>query len=165
MLLADRLFFAAMIIIPLLITIAAGYALRYEKLNTIPLAVVDEDMSDSSRLLLDRLDEKEGISLTRTDRENAMEMLENYEAEQVYIISEGFEDSMLKGESEGLLEMYSSPSSYSEGFTREVVAAEAIRIIMTNTAADNVLQKYEELEIEKGSGFREEVTAYADTGK
>lgn len=163
MLLADRLFFAAMIIIPLLITIAAGYALRYEKLNTIPLAVVDEDMSDSSRLLLDRLDEKEGISLTRTDRENAMEMLENYEAEQVYIISEGFEDSMLKGESEGLLEMYSSPSSYSEGFTREVVAAEAIRIIMTNTAADNVLQKYEELEIEKGSGFREEVTAYADT--
>lgn len=163
MLLADRLFFAAMIIIPLLITIAAGYALRYEKLNTIPLAVVDEDMSDSSRLLLDRLDEKEGISLTRTDRENAMEMLENYEAEQVYIISEGFEDSMLKGESEGLLEMYSSPSSYSEGFTREVVVAEAIRIIMTNTAADNVLQKYEELEIEKGSGFREEVTAYADT--
>lgn len=163
MLLADRLFFAAMIIIPLLITVAAGYALRYEKLNTIPLAVVDEDMSVSSKLLLDRLGGKEGISLTRTDRANAMEMLEDHEAEQVYIISEGFEDSILKGESKGLIEMHSSPSSYSDGFTREVVAAEAIRIIMTNTAADNVLQKYDELGIEKDSGFREEVTAYADT--
>ncbi len=163
MLLADRLFFAAMIIIPLLITVAAGYALRYEKLNTIPLAIVDEDMSGSSALLLDRLDGKEGISLKRSGRENAKEMLENNEAEQVYIITAGFEDSILKGESEGLIEMYSSPSSYSEGFTREVVAAEAIRIIMANTAADNVLQKYEELGIEKDGGFREEVTAYADT--
>lgn len=163
MLLADRLFFAAMIIIPLLITIAAGYALRYEKLNTIPLAVVDEDMSGFSKLLLERLGEKEGISLTRTDRESAMEMLENYEAEQVYIISRGFEESIMRGESEGLIEMYSSPSSYSEGFTREVVAAETIRIIMANTAVENVLQKYKELEIEKDTGFRGEVAAYADS--
>lgn len=163
MLLADRLFFAAMIIIPLLITIAAGYALRYEKLNIVPLAVVDEDMSESSELLLERLEGKEGISMTRTGRERAMEMLEDYEAEQVYIISEGFEESIMRGESEGLIEMYSSPSSYSEGFTREVVAAEALRIIMANTAADNVLKKYEEMGIETDSGFREEVKAYADT--
>lgn len=162
MLLADRLFFAAMIIIPLLITIAAGYALRYEKLNTIPLAIVDEDMSDSSELLLDRLAAKEGISLTKTDRGSAMEMLEDNEAEQVYIISAGFEASILNGESEGLIEMHSSPASYSEGFTREVVAAEAIRIIMANTAANNVLLKYEELGIERGSGFREEITGYSD---
>lgn len=163
MLLSDRLFFAAMIIIPLLITIAAGYALRYEKLNTIPLAMVDEDMSESSELLLDRLAGKEGISLTRTDRESSMKMLENNEVEQVYIISSGFENRVLKGESEGLIEKFSSPSSYSESFTRELVAAEAIRLIMANTAANNVLQKYEELGIRKGSGFREEVTAYADS--
>ncbi len=162
MLLADRLFFAAMIIIPLLITIAAGYALRYEKLNTIPLAVVDEDMSSSSELLIDRLAGKEGISLTRTDRESAMKLLEDNEAEQVYIIGKGFENSILTGKSEGIIEKYSSPSSYSESFTRELVAAEAIRLIMANTAANNVLQKYEELGIRKGNGFREEVTAYAD---
>ncbi len=162
MLLADKAFFASMIIIPLLITVAAGYALRYEKLDTVPLAIVDEDMSDSSKLLLDRLEGKEGVTLTRIDREGAMEMLENSEAEQVYIISSGFENSMLEGEGNGLIEMYSSPSSYSEGFTKEVVAAEAIRLIMTNTAANNVVRKYNDLGIELAEGFREEVTSYAD---
>ncbi len=162
MMLADKLFFAAMIIIPLLITVAAGYALRYEKLNTVPVAVADEDMSGSSSLMIDRLAAKDGISLIMADRDRAGEMLENNEVEQVYIVKEGFEESIEQGINEELIEMYSSPSSYSADFTREVVAGEAFRIIMASMAANDVTEKYAELGIEKGSGFREEVAAYAD---
>ena len=98
MMLADKLFFAAMIIIPMLITVAAGYALRYEKLNTIPIAIVDEDMSGSSRLLADRLEGKEGISLILADRDEAGKMLENSQVEQVYIIKPGFGEALKRGE-------------------------------------------------------------------
>ena len=94
MMLADKLFFAAMIIIPLLITVSAGYALRYEKLNTIPVAMVDEDRSISSSLLMDRLTGKEGIDLVITDREKAEKMLENSQVEQIFIIKPGFAGSI-----------------------------------------------------------------------
>lgn len=163
MMLADKLFFAAMIIIPMLITVAAGYALRYEKLNTIPVAIVDEDMSSSSQLLTDRLKEKEGITLHVTGREEAERMLENSEVEQVYIIRPGFGKAIENGESDGLIEVYSAPSSYSADFTREVVAGEAFRLIMNNAAANEVTGKYDELGIDMGSGFRDEVIAYADS--
>lgn len=59
--------------------------------------------------------------------------------------------------------MYSSPSSYSAGFVREVVAGEAFRLIMNNLAANSVTSKYDELGIDKGSSFRDEVIAYSDS--
>ena len=136
MMLADRLFFTAMIIIPVLITVSAGYALRYEKLNTIPVAVVDEDQSSSSVLLADRLKGREGITLFIVGGEEAEKMLENNEVEQVFVIRQGFGESLKRGESDGIIEMHSSPSSYSAGFTREVVAGEAIRLVMNSMAAN-----------------------------
>ena len=160
--LADKLFFAAMIIIPLLITVSAGYALRYEKLNTIPVAMVDEDRSISSSLLMDRLTGEEGIDLLYRQGKSR-EMLENSQVEQIFIIKPGFAGSIERGESDGLIEMYSSPSSYSADFTREVVAGEAIRIIMNSMAANDVISKYSELGMDMGSDFRDEVEAYADS--
>jgi ABC-2 type transport system permease protein len=125
--------------------------------------MVDEDRSISSSLLMDRLTGKEGIDLVITDREKAEKMLENSQVEQIFIIKPGFAGSIERGESDGLIEMYSSPSSYSADFTREVVAGEAIRIIMNSMAANDVISKYSELGMDMGSDFRDEVEAYADS--
>lgn len=162
MMLGDKLLFSAMILIPLMITIAAGYSFRHEKLDIIPVAVVDEDGSEYSSLLLERLSGKEGLALITTDRETAAALLEENEAEQVFIIQKGFEEAIRKGVSEGLIELISSASSYSAGYTSEVVAGEVIRIVTANMAANNVTEQYEELGIAKGSGFWDEVYAYAD---
>lgn len=158
----DRLFFAAMVLIPLLIMVAAGYALRYEKLEIIPVAAVDEDGSGYSALLLERLSKKEGMGLYVVNREKGLSMLDGSEVEQVFIIKEGFEDAVKNGESEGLIDLVSSPSSYSSGFTQEIVAGETLRLMTANMAANSVAEQYKELGIKKGSGFREEVAAYAD---
>ena len=162
MMLCDKLLFLAMILIPLMITVAAGYSFRHEKLDVIPVAVVDEDASEYSSLLLERLSGKEGLSLITTDRETAAALLEDNEAEQVFIIQKGFEESVRKGVSDGLIELVNSASSYSAGYTSEVVAGEVIRILTANMAANNVTEQYEELGIEKGSGFWDEVYGYAD---
>lgn len=162
MMMSDRLFFAAMIIIPLLITLAAGYALRYEKMDTIPIAVVDEDMSDNSVLLLERISRKEGIQLKIANQKEAVEMLENYQVEQVVVIGKGFGESVRQGVSEGLIDLINSPSSQSAGFTQEVVASEAMRLITANMAANNVEQQYQELGITIESGFKAKVAAFAD---
>ena len=162
MMMGDKLLYSSMILIPLMITVAAGYAFRYEKMDTVPVAIVDEDVTEYSMLLLDRLSGKEGLSLNRTDRETAAAMLEDSKVEQVFIIQKGFEEAIHNGDSDGLIELVSSASSYSSGYTSEVVAGEVIRIVTANMAANNVTEQYAELGIEKESSFRDEVYAYAD---
>lgn len=163
MMMGDRMFFLAMILIPLLIMVMSGYALRYGKLGVIPVAAVDEDCSEYSGLLLDRLSKKEGLMMYIVSRENGMKMLEDSGVEQVFAIREGFGEAVLKGESEGLIDLISSSYSYSSGYIREVVAGEVIRLVMANSAANNVAEQYRILGIDKGSGIRDEAARYADS--
>jgi ABC-2 type transport system permease protein len=162
MMMGDRLFFSAMVIIPLLITVVAGYALKYEKLDVIAVAAVDEDNSGYSGLLLERLSGKEGIGLYITEHKSALELLERGKAEQVFIIKKGFEDAVKRGESKGLLELLSAPSSYSADFTREIVSGETIRLVTDNMAANSVEAQYGKLDIKQSGSFRNEVLAYTE---
>lgn len=163
MMLGDRLFFTAMVILPLFITIAAGYALRYEKLNIIPVAFVDEDKTASSAQLLERIGAKEGFRVLTADRAAAMAMLEGNKAEQVFIIKAGFEERVKSGDKKELIDIVTSPSSYSASFTSEVVAGEVMRLITGNMAADWVTDEYKKLGKAIDSGFRDEITAYNDS--
>lgn len=162
MMICDRLLFVAMIVIPLMITFVSGYAIRYEMLDIITAAAVDEDGSDYSALLLERISCKEGLSLNLTVRENGFKMLENNEVEQVFIIKRGFGEAVRKGDNEGLIELTSSPLSYSSGFIQEVIAGEVMRLVTSNSAANSVVELYEEYGIDKDAGFRSEVIQYAD---
>lgn len=163
MMAADRLFLAAMVLIPLLITVATGYALRYEKLNIIPVAFSDEDNTQSSRTLLERLSGKEGLDIRLTGREDALKMLENGEVEALFIIREGFEEKVAGGNGEETIEMVRSPSSYSADFLSELVAGEAMRFIANNIAADWVAKQYGKLGRPVDDELRSDVIRYADS--
>lgn len=163
MMLGDRMFFAAMIVIPLLITLMTGYALRYEKMNTIPVAFVDEDKSSYSITLMERISQKPGFRLEQTDRKEALSLLENGRVEQVFIIGAGFEERIRSGENKGLIDLIQSPSSYSAGFTAEVVAGEVIRFVTGHMAADWVEDQYVKLKKDRAAGLQEEVLARVDS--
>jgi ABC-type multidrug transport system permease subunit len=158
--LSDRLFFTAMIIIPLFITIATGYALRQEKLGTIPIAFVDEDLSSYSTELIGRMSEKDGLRVLVVQRDEALSLLEGGKVEQVFVIKAGFEESIKNGESRELIDLVNSPASYSAGYTGEVAAGEAIRLITDNMAADWVANQYKKLGKPAGEALREEVIKY-----
>lgn len=160
MMFCDRLFFAVMVILPLFITIAAGYALRYEKLNLIPIAVVDEDASGYSTKLLQRLSVKEGLKVFPVDRGKALLMLEGNKVEQVFIIKTGFEDRIRSGDSKELIDVVASPSSYSSSFTSEIVAGEVMRFITGDLAAEWVLKEYQENGKQVEKGLRDEILRY-----
>lgn len=163
MMMGDRLFFAAMLLIPMLIMVVSGYALRYGKLGDIPVAAVDEDYSEYSRLLLDRFSKKEGLKMYVVNREKGMKMLEDSGVEQVFAIREGFGEAVQRGESEGLIDLASSPYSYSSGYVQEVIAGEVLRLVMANSAANNVAEQYRKLGADKGGGVRDEAVRYADS--
>lgn len=163
MMMNDRLFFAAMVIIPLFITVATGYALRYRKLNVIPIAVVDEDVSDYSTTLLKRLSGKEGIRVLVVSRAEALKMLEGNEVEGIFIIKDGFGKKITEGNTMHLIDMASSPSSFSAEFTGEVVAGEVMRFITSNKAADWILKQYSQHGKPVSGSFAAEVIEFADS--
>ena len=163
MMLSDRLFFAAMVIIPIFITIATGYALRYEKMNVIPVAIVDEDGTNYSRTLIERLQKKEGLRIEPVERIKAMEMLKDNKVESVFIIKEGFEGKISDGDNEGIIETVKSPSSFSTEFISEVVAGEVMRFISGNMAADWVEKEYKRLKKPIGHILRNEVMMDVDS--
>ncbi len=136
MMLSDKLFFGVMIVLPIFIAAATGFSLRYEKMDTIPIALVDEDRSAYSETLLERVKTGEGISVSETDRENALDMLEGDSVEQVYIIKKGFGEMIGRGEGGGFIEAASSPSSFSSAFTSELLAAEVMRLLSGNMATE-----------------------------
>lgn len=163
MMLSDKLFLAAMILIPLFITIATGYALRYEKLNVIPVAFVDEDKSDYSKLLLDRLNEKEGFSIKVETSKQALEMLKGNEIEAIFVLKKGFEEKITSGESKEIIDLVKSPSSFSSDYIGEVVAGEVMRLIANNIAADWVSKQYKNFKKPVTSDLIKEVINYTDS--
>jgi len=161
--LSDRIFFAAMVIIPLLITVVTGYALRDEKANSIKIAVVDEDNSDFSRILIERLSSKEGIDLKDVDGEYALDLLENNEVEEVFIIKSGFKDRIINGENEKLIDVMKSPSSFSAEFAGELVAGEVLRLLSNSIAVNWITDEYSKVGIEVNDDLEDEILKYMES--
>lgn len=160
MMLSDKLFLAAMILIPLFITIAAGYSLRYEKLGVIPVVFADEDKSMYSETLIQKLMEKKGLKISVASRQEALDILHGNGAEAVFIIKDNFEKSIISGEPEGVIQFVKAPSSFSADYIREIVAGEVMRFITSNMAADWVENQYSKLGFDTGEDLRRQVIEY-----
>lgn len=163
MMLSDKVFFTAMIIIPLFITIATGYALRHEKLNIIPLALVDEDGTDDSLTLISRLTKKEGFSINITTGKKASDMLKNNKVEAIFIINAGFKEKISRGDSGQLISMAKSPSSVAASYVQEIFAGEVMRFIANSTAVDWVKKAYTENKKKFDENVAAEVIKYCDS--
>ncbi len=163
LMLADRLFFSAMVIIPLFIMVATGYALRSEKYGIVPVAFVDGDHSAYSRLVIARTGQTEGLKIFDAGASTAAGMLENKQVEAVFSIREGFMQNIETGQNEGLIDIIKSPSSFSTDYVREVVAGQVMRLIADHTAANWVADRYEKLGKPAGAGLKDEVIRYTDS--
>lgn len=142
--LSDRMFVAAMVVIPVALALIMGYAQREEKLDYIPLAIVDEDESSLSKTLVERISGKEGIKVFDTDREEAESLLQNEKAEVALFILDGFVNAMISGETDEILEIVKSPSTVSGELVKEIVAAEVLRLRASELAYEWMERRFGE---------------------
>jgi len=68
-LMSDKNFMLAMTIIPLILTIITGYALKFENENKIPVAICDLDGSDYSNVVIEMISNKDGFEVIITGEE------------------------------------------------------------------------------------------------
>lgn len=139
--LTQRLKQPILLLIVLLLPAAAlaGWAYlgeRTAKEVKIPVAIADLDQSDFSKTLIERLKKQERLSIIPASEESAKTMLLREEADTVFIIKEGFKESIMEGDREGIIEMRVSPLSVASGVVREIASSEVIRFTSNAKAAE-----------------------------
>lgn len=155
--LSDRLFILAMVIIPLLMAMIMGYAQRKEKLGYVPVAIVDEDRSGLSETLCERFSQNEGIKAVTCERDAAMKLLRDEKAEAALIILPGFESGLKSDNTKGSIEIIKSPSTVSSELIKELAAAEVIRLKASEFAYDWIAARYQENGADSAAVNREDV--------
>ena len=102
----------------------------------IPIGWIDEDDTEFSHMLRQRVDALEVVSVFDRDRETLIANLQTGKIEGVLVIKEGFEESIRAGEFEGTLEMLRSPYSTAAGVIGESVGSEALALWLTCESAN-----------------------------
>ncbi|ETI67994.1 ABC transporter permease [Neobacillus vireti] len=138
--------------IPLGLTLIVGHLVeKGQKQLEIPIAIIDEDHSDFSRLLVERISGQAKIHLYQVSGEKAERMLLRNDVDSVFVIKKGFQKRLLTGEREQSIEVWISPFSMAEGIVREVIASETARLTSDVKAADWVVKVYKSLDIQMDS--------------
>ncbi|WP_240257760.1 ABC transporter permease [Fredinandcohnia quinoae] len=149
-------------IIPIGATIGLGslFEKGQEEL-AIPIALVDEDKSDFSKIITKRMSDQSKITITNVSREKAEKLLATNEVDSIFMIKQGFQDNLLQEKREDTIEVWVSPSSMAVGIVREVMASEVIRLTSNIKAAEHVEKLYNQKGIEDSSIW-DEAYAYTD---
>jgi len=163
MMLQNRLFIAAMIILPVFIASVMSSVLKDNKQKEISLIIIDEDKSTYSKFVVDKLCQKSGLDVHLEDNRNdALDIVKNNKAEALFVINRGFETAIRQGENRNLIDMVKAPASYSSDFLKEVIAAEVMRLRAGNMALLDVLDTYGASSVSYDSDFSDEVMGYYD---
>ncbi len=142
---SDKLFVLAILVIPILLSLISGYAQRKEKLGYVPVFLVDDDKTDSSKLLVERLYEKEGLQVKKGLLQDGQKEIRNNNMEAMIVIEKGFEKNLNNGNINSLITLIKSPSTYSAELIKEFIASEVLRIYSTDFTYNWLSTKFDDI--------------------
>jgi ABC-2 type transport system permease protein len=138
----DKVFLLLLFLFPMLFACIVGATQSFQKESVIPVAVVDEDRTDYSQMVVERFAGKEGIRIIHTSREEAYRLVENYKVEAAFIILSGFKQAILDEKTDKTIEMLKNPGSLSYGILGEMLGSEVMRLSANTSAANRAEQLY-----------------------
>ncbi|WP_226580934.1 ABC transporter permease [Halobacillus litoralis] len=123
--------------------------------TAVPIAVVDEDQSDDSRTVTDRVEDSGRVRLvSQATRAEAETDVQKGAVEAAFIIEKGFQASIRQGEVNEVITWIRNENSALDVFAKEAFGAELMRLALNAKAAVIVEQETE-------TSF-EEVFQYSD---
>ena len=152
-----------MLIMPLLTAVMIGSVYQPVADGAIPIAWVDEDVSDASRYLTELMQQESLLRLMITNRTDAIDLTRRYRVEGTYIIPAGFEEQ-LKRDRIPRMELIRSAASFGADTIAELIASGVIRLASHHRAASIILNEYRLADIVVDeSDMRREIIEHADT--
>lgn len=109
--------------------------------SQIPIAWVDQDNSEFSQLVYDRLQENERLNIKSLNQEEAGRQVQTGEVEAAFLIEAGFEEQLKTGETGEIISWIRSEASTLDAFAKEKIASEAVRLMLNSKAAQFVADR------------------------
>jgi ABC-2 type transport system permease protein len=131
----------------------------------IPVVIVDEDTSDYSETVIERVSENPAVAVRVVDQEEARNEIETQKAAIGFFIPEGFMERIQQNDEDELVTMWLSTGTLSHGLVREIFASEVKRLSSNSYGANTVLKTYgksEKLNAKEQAAVWKEAWAYSD---
>ncbi|MFT4414737.1 ABC transporter permease [Fredinandcohnia humi] len=149
--------------LPIGATLGVGQVVeKGQKELAVPIAIIDEDQTEFSRLIAVRLQNQSNIELQEVTNSRAEKLLLRNEVDSVFKIKEGFQKKLLQEKRENAIEVWVTPSSLAVGIVQELVASEVIRLT-SNTMAANQVEKLYQQKGESNPNIWDKAFTYTDT--
>ena len=132
----------------------------------IPVGVTDNDKSDFSKLVIDRLkSQSAAVQVDEYEYEEAEKLVMAGKLEAAIIINQGFMENLVISELENLVEIIHSPSSMARSFIVELVTPQISRLRFNCDAAQSVVVaagQGQNLSEDESKALWDEAFAFAD---
>ncbi|GGD02667.1 hypothetical protein GCM10007216_36780 [Thalassobacillus devorans] len=103
--------------------------------SQVPVGWVDQDNTQFSSLVYERLEENERLNLKKLDLEEAKRLVQIGELEAAFLIEVGFEEQLKTGETGDTIRWLRTEASAFDAFAKEKVASEATRLLLNSKSA------------------------------
>ncbi|MET3698999.1 ABC-2 type transport system permease protein [Bacillus oleivorans] len=143
--------------IKLLITLFVPFACTWLLFNlfeetqenlSIPIAIVDEDQSETSAIIIERIKALNEIQVHVVDNEDAERQLLQGKIDSIFVFTEGFEEKLMEEDRDQTILVRRTSNSIAYGIVQELLASEVTRISSNMKAANTVVQYYRSLQPE-----------------
>ncbi len=162
MILVDRQLLVSMVVIPLLLAVIGGYAMKKERDGEFAVFAVDEDISDYSEKFITSLSEMEGLKVQTGSLGKAAAAVRQGKAEAIFIIPDRFEDNIRDGNYDSAVRIVLSPYTSALGFLQEVSASIVMELAAKELSKELISESFELLEKEYDESTEREIELYFD---
>ena len=128
----------------------------------VPLAIVDEDNSQYSQIVIKKVQDNLVLRAQVTNRKSAEQLLKSNKIDCIFVFQNGFEKKLLNGEV-GIITIVKTPLSLASGMIMEVVASQVLRLSSNVSAANYVVEKYRELGLSGEQNVWDNAWNYTDS--
>lgn len=149
--------------LPLIGTIiSSSFLEKVQSDSKIPVALVDQDHSNMSKQVMDRLRKTTEIQFLSMNEEQARKQLAKNKIDSIFVFPNGFQQEVEAGNYQGVIDLLTLPSSVATEAVREVVASEVTRLTTNVKAANEVRFLYKVYNIHAGPDLWKEAYHYTD---
>lgn len=123
--------------------------------SKVPIALIVEDSSSLAIQLAEEIEKNDMLSVRYLELDDALHKLKQHELDSVFVIREGYGESVLENRRNGLIEAYSSNRSFAYPAISETIMSLAQQDISRSKAAGVIRQVFQEYGMEEQWDYEE----------
>lgn len=160
--------FLVFIVLSIAISVSAALIAAEKQQAGFDVAVVSEDSGDLGDKLLSYIFDIKDFSAQEMPRQSALRLLQNDRLDALIVIRDNFSESLLSGEFQNTLELFTSPSSQAPATISEPVINGAMMLWLEEFSAirtrEYLMEKGKEYSLLDEEGQREEMRRLWESG-